>query len=482
MVVVSDEKIELLFGELVAERIGQQRYDRWFSSDVRFEFRGGELRVIVRTPLLCSWLSDRYRRVLEEICRSRLGRDVPVRFVTGEEKSPAPAASVSDEIVEVTTQPESIKIAKPQKTEPAKPKSRSSKKSSEQSFKRVYASYSTFVTGVSNHTAKGIADVAISSPGTLNPVFIYGPTSVGKTHLLEGVYSEYLKRNGRKTPRYLTSDEFFTQFVQGIQDRSGTNDFRARFANANLLIIEDLQNLERKEATQRELIHLIDTLQAKGVQMIFSADRPLADLTFLKAELLTRIESGIVCSIEVPERETLLKIFQQMARNRRLDIPEPVCRFVVSRFTAHARQLSGALNRLHAAHITGGTPFTVETASEILADLIPQRHQPVTLQEIEKAVSAIFNVSGKDLCGRSRSRLCTHPRMLAMWLARKYTRCALSEIGRHFGNRSHSTVVSAQKKVQQWLGSPDSSDFADALRRVERILATQRSGQPLSNE
>ena len=211
--------------------------------------------------------------------------------------------------------------------------------------------------------------------------------------------------------------------------------------------------------------------------MIFSADRPLGELTELKSELLTRIESGMVCGIKPAERETLLGIFRQMAAHRGLPIPDEVCRFVVSRFTAHARQLSGALNRLHAAHLATGRPYSIETAAEVLSDLARSRQRTVRLEDIEKTVAEIFRIPTDALRNRSKARQFSQPRMLAMWLARKYTRSALSEIGRYFGNRSHSTVVSAQKRVDSWLqteGTPAETgllrDLAETLRRAERVL------------
>ncbi|MGI5831967.1 MAG: DnaA ATPase domain-containing protein [Thermoguttaceae bacterium] len=502
MELTSDTEIEPLLRELLASQIGQKRFDLWFSSDVRFLLRDDGMTVSAPNEFLSGWLRGNYRHIISELCREVLGREVPVDFVSEE------STASTQEVLEVVTDPTSIhseKIGgagKPKARKPnaagsvehtmgaeavprggvGLPKSRSPRderpalrKRNERTPGRVFASYESFVVGISNQSAKRITDIAIDSPGTLSPILVYGPTSVGKTHLLEGVYSEFRKNSGRKRPRYLTADEFTGQFVQGFQEKpGGDRSFRARFRDVNLLVIEDIQNLEKKIATQRELSRLIDELRAKGVQMIFSADRPLADLNFLRPELLTRLESGIVCGIETPDRDTLLQIFRRMAEERGLKIPDDVCRFVISRFTTHARQLSGALNRLHVAYLTDGVPFTVESASEILADLLPCRQVLVTLDEIEQTVSSLFGVPSKELRGRSRSRQCSHPRMLAMWLARKYTRSALSEIGRHFGGRSHSTVAAAQKKVETWLRQGENPEFSDALRRAEQLLSFRR--------
>ncbi len=466
-------EIEPLLRETLAQRIGQTRFDRWFSSDIRFSRHEDRVAVTAPNKFSHDWLIKHYQHQIVGVCRDLFGRGTSVEFRVGGPSRPAnEKPSPADRL---NLSPESIEFKEGAgETAPVPAKTPAPRKRAERTGGRLFASYETFVVGVSNNAAKGIADIAIARPGMLNPVLIYGPTSVGKTHLLEGVYGEFRRNHGRKSPKFLTADEFTGQFVQGFQEKpGGDRSLRVRLLDSNLLIIEDIQNLERREATQRELCNLIDLFLSKGIQMIFSADRPLAEMTFLKPELRTRLESGVVCGIESPDRETLLRIFRQMTEKRMLNIPDEICRFVVSRFTAHARQLSGALNLLHAAHLTGKDITSLDSVSKILETLSPCRQAPITLSEIENAVSAVFGVQSKDLRGRSRSRQCSYPRMLAMWLARKYTRSALSEIGRHFGGRSHSTVAAAQKKVDLWLEDRRNSEFSESLRRVEQVLASR---------
>lgn len=526
MELIPDMEIDLLFRESIAEQIGRKKFDMWFSSAVRFAVEKDRLAISVPNTFFGNWIRNHYRHVVLKACRELLGREYPLEIeVAASEPAPvspvassnAPSsltASSSDSSASSswTRRTEGLSDAAPAPIGVAmtatsittegmtelmrggsggiartglvpipSETSRSPRHhlGSSPFSGRVFAAYDSFVEGMSNRLAKSAADIAITKPGTINPIFLHGPTSVGKTHLLEGVYSEYRKQKGRKAPKYLTADEFTTQFVQGFRSAAGENrGFRSRFSDISLLIIDDIHFFKGKEATQMELIHLIDYLRRRGVQMIFSADRPLAELTELKSELVTRIESGIVCGIEPPERETLLGIFRRMSAGRGLAISDEVCRFVVSRFASHARQLSGALNRLHAAHLAAGRPFTIESASEILSDLSSSRPRTIRLEDIEKAVTEIFNIPIDSLRNRSKARQFSRPRMLAMWLARKHTRSALSEIGRYFGNRSHSTVVSAQKRVDSWLQSDAESnrreglsiDLSETLRRAERVL------------
>lgn len=348
-----------------------------------------------------------------------------------------------------------------------------------------WASLDSFVEGPSNQLARKVVEIAIVEPSTLSPIFLYGPTSVGKTHLLEGVCDRYRRVPNRKPPLLMTAEEFTSAFIQsiqqvrgGAQNSRGGGTFRERFRNISLFALDDLHFLEGKTSTQTELLNVVDFLRSRRVQMIFTANRPLAELTKLRGELTTRIESGFVGKIENPERETLSIIFRRMAFERRLEVPDDVCRYVVSRFATHARQLSGALNRLFAAHLTTGAPINLHLAQEALADMAAANVRSVKLEDVERVVRETFGLDADSLKSKSRSKRCADPRALAMWLARKHTRSALAEIGKFFGGRQHSAVLSAQKKVDVWLKTNEELDaggtvllVSDAVERMERSLA-----------
>lgn len=309
----------------------------------------------------------------------------------------------------------------------------------------------------------------------MNPLYIHGGTSLGKTHLLEGICSESRKRKGRQPALFLTAEQFTSAFIDGL--KNGTPSFRSKFRNISMLLIDDIPFLTGKTSTQSELLQLIDQLKTQGVQLVFSGDRPLSELKGIRPEILSRLESGMVCGIEPPERETLLSIFRQMIKQRGLPFSDEVARFVVSRLNSNVRQLSGALNRLHTVHLANGKPMTVKLAEEVLDDLIRSNRKSVKLADIEKVVCETFGLGEDSLQSRSRTKQVSAPRMLAMWLARKYTRNALSEIGKYFGNRSHSTVVSAQKKVDSWISDEAEIDLheqpcpiGELIRKVEQNL------------
>ena len=341
------------------------------------------------------------------------------------------------------------------------------------------ATLGQFVIGPSNKLAVRTAELAVNHSGQISPIYIFGPTSVGKTHLLELIRAGLRRNPQSKPPVLMTSEQFTSAFIDGL--KQGTPLFRNKFRGISALLVDDIQFFGGKESTQTEFLRTIDQLKGQGVQIVLTGDRPLSALVdLLKPEIVSRIEAGMHCEIKPAEHETLLAIFKQMAAARNLKLSDAVCEQVVSRLTTHARQLSGAVNRLHAAVLSNGRAITLESVEAILEDMIRNNRRPVRLQDIDKAVCETLQLGGQLLQSNSRAKQATQPRMLAMWLARKYTRSALSEIGRYFGNRSHSTVVSAQKKVDQWLQETSEFDLAgssmpiaDVIQKVERMLQTR---------
>jgi chromosomal replication initiator protein len=344
---------------------------------------------------------------------------------------------------------------------------------------RQFASLETFVDGQSNGLARRGINIALNSYSVVNPIYIYGASGVGKTHLLEGLWSQVRANVGSKPPLYMTTEQFVSAFLDSIQSgslRGGVQKFRERFKGISYLLLDDIQCFSRKEATQTEFLHIMDLLLPQGVQIVLTGDRSLGELG-LRGEIISRLESGMSCKVELPERELLLKVIYGMVKRRGMNIGEDVCRFICSRIGMNARRISGALNRLFVVSADDNN-ITVEKAEELLKDMFQDVKRNVRLSDIGKIVSEEFGLLEGVLQSRDRTRQVNVPRMLAMWLARKYTRFALSEIGRYFGSRSHSTVVTAQKKVDEWIDQKNSSPLQDqninitqTLQCLERKLA-----------
>ncbi|MFZ5831478.1 MAG: chromosomal replication initiator protein DnaA [Planctomycetota bacterium] len=343
--------------------------------------------------------------------------------------------------------------------------------------RRRFASLDDFVEGQANRLPLSSAERAVASPGQYTPILYHGPTGVGKTHLLEGIWCAARRGPQRRSAVYLSAEQFTSYFIEALRG-AGLPSFRRKYRGVELLLIDDLQFFVGKRATQFELLYTIDTLLREGRQLVFSSDRPPDQLAELGPEMITRLQSGLMCAVEPPDYEARREIASRMAHRMGLVLPDDVRDFVATRFACHARAISGALCRLQATVEALGGGLTLTSAENALSDML-RHHEPVVrLADIEKAVCEVFELQSTSLQSSEKGQRVSHPRMLAMWLARKHTRAALGEIGRHFGRRSHSTVISAQKRVDGWLSEQRLLKMADrhcsaeeAVRQIERRLA-----------
>jgi chromosomal replication initiator protein len=342
--------------------------------------------------------------------------------------------------------------------------------------RRKFANLGSFVLGTSNRLAFTTAQMALARPGSVSPLLVYGPHGTGKTHLLEGIWSAFRRAHRQAGAIYLSAEQFTSYFLEALRG-AGLPSFRRKYRDVELFILDDIQFFAGKRATLVELLHTVDTLGAAGKQLVFAADRSPAALKVLGPEIAARLAGAVACRIEPPEYATRLAIVGQLATEWEIAVPAEVQAYVASHLTSQARELAGALRRLEATSLALGKPITLGMAEEALGDLIHTSGRAVRLGDIEKAICDVFHLEPDSLQSDRKVKTVSHPRMLAMWLARKHTRVALSEIGHFFGRRSHSTVISAQKKVELWMaaGAPLDIDgrrcnVEDAIRRVEESL------------
>ncbi len=341
---------------------------------------------------------------------------------------------------------------------------------------RAGATLEGFVVGASNRMAFAAVELAANRPGEMSPLFLHGPSGVGKTHLLEAFCSQARERHQGIAAVFLSAEQFTTAFLQALHG-SGLPGFRRSCRTADLLVIDDLQFFVGKRATVVEFQQTIDALQRAGRQMVFAADRDLDALADLGADVIVRLKGGMNARILPPDETVRRGIVAGLAARRGLALPDDVVAYVARHITRHARELIGAVNRLEAASHMLGVPISAGMAEESLADLVRSSARGVRLADIERAVCTAFGIEGGSLQSARRSRSVNHPRMLAMFLARKHTSAALTEIGSYFGRRSHSTVITAQKTVNDWLARREQIVLADAawdldeaIRRVEDLL------------
>jgi len=342
--------------------------------------------------------------------------------------------------------------------------------------RRPFSDLADFVVGPSNRMAYGAVEIAAARPGEMSPLVIHGPTGVGKTHLLEGICGRARQSHPGINVVSLSAEQFTTGFLQALHG-TGLPGFRRSCRSADLLVVDDIQFFVGKRATLVEFQQTVDALHRQGRQMVFACDRDLDALDGLGSDLVARLRGGMNARLLPPDYEVRRGIVERVCMKRDLQVPEDVVHYVATHMARHARELFGAVNRLEAASLMLGIPFSAGMAEEALADLVRSSGRSVRLADVEKAVCKAFGLDAAVMQSARRSKAVSHPRMLAMYLARRHTRAALTEIGGHFGRRSHSTVIAAQKTVEEWIANREQIvlaevawDVEDAIRRVEDIL------------
>jgi chromosomal replication initiator protein len=309
--------------------------------------------------------------------------------------------------------------------------------------------FETFVIGSSNRFAHAAAVAVAEAPSkAYNPLFIYGESGLGKTHLLHAIghYTRSLYP-GTKV-RYVSTEEFTNDFINAIRD--GKQDLlRRRYRDIDILMIDDIQFLENKEGTQEEFFHTFNALHNSNKQIVISSDRPPKQLTTLEDRLRSRFEWGLITDVQPPELETRIAILRKKAAQEGLNAPPEVLEFIASKISTNIRELEGALIRVTAFASLNRAPVDFPLAEAVLRDLIPDSGGPeITTATIMAQTAAYFGLSIEDLCGTSRSRVLVTARQIAMYLCRELTDLSLPKIGQQFGGRDHTTVMHADRKIR----------------------------------
>jgi chromosomal replication initiator protein len=310
--------------------------------------------------------------------------------------------------------------------------------------------FETFVIGASNRFAHAAAVAVAEAPAkAYNPLFIYGESGLGKTHLLHaiGAYAKELYSGLRV--RYVSSEEFTNDFINSIRDDK-SSVFQRRYRDLDILLVDDIQFLENKERTQEEFFHTFNTLYNANKQIVISSDRPPKQLTTLEDRLRSRFEWGLITDIQPPELETRIAILRKKAAQDKLSAPDDVLEFIASKISTNIRELEGALIRVTAFASLNRQPVDMGLAEIVLKDLIPDEGAPdITANTIMAQTASYFSLTIDDLCGTSRSRVLVNARQIAMYLCRELTDLSLPKIGQTFGGRDHTTVMHADRKVRQ---------------------------------
>ena len=332
--------------------------------------------------------------------------------------------------------------------------------------------FENFVVGKPNElahaAARRVAEACASRVHTVpfNPLFLYGGVGLGKTHLMHAVAWHVRKHANHRKIIYLSAEKFMYQFIRALRFKS-TMDFKEQFRSVDLLMIDDVQFISGKESTQEEFFHTFNALVDENRQIVISADKSPSDLEGMEERMRSRLGWGLVADLHPTTYELRLGILQSKAEQAGLRVPQKVMEFLAHKITSNVRELEGALNRI-AAHVQlVGRDITLESAHEVLHDLLRSHERRVTIDEIQKRVAEHFNIRLGEMTSDRRARAVARPRQVAMYLAKQLTTRSLPEIGRKFGGRDHTTVMHAVRKIDELKGTdPALAEDVELLRRM----------------
>jgi chromosomal replication initiator protein len=309
--------------------------------------------------------------------------------------------------------------------------------------------FDLFVIGSSNRFAHAAALAVAEAPAqAYNPLFIYGGTGLGKTHLMQAIAQYVAEHSSDLSVRYVTSETFMNDFINSLRDKR-IEGFKQRYRTYDLLLVDDVQFFEHKERIQEEFFHTFNSLYEAGSQIVMSSDRPPRDIATLEERLRSRFEWGLITDVQPPDLETRIAILRKKVKTDGIHVPDPqVLSFIASRISTNIRELEGALTRVVAFSSLTGRSLSVDLAEDVLKDVFPQGEAAeVSIRRIQELVSERFQLSMDELCGDKRSQNIVYPRQVAMYLSRELTDSSLPKIGKEFGGRDHTTVIHATSKI-----------------------------------
>jgi chromosomal replication initiator protein len=411
------------------EALNEATFGTWFGRTGGIELGDDTFTLSVPNDFTREWIESHFLGLIRAAVKDATGHERRIRLRVRDDAEPSPDPS-ADGLVERADG----NTAPP----PAAP-----------AMSTKYT-FDLFVIGSSNRFAHAAALAVAEAPAqAYNPLFIYGGTGLGKTHLLQAV-GQYVGEHGNGlTARYVTSETFMNDFINSLRDKR-IEGFKQRYRTYDVLLVDDVQFFEGKERIQEEFFHTFNSLYEAGRQIVISSDRPPKEIATLEERLRSRFEWGLITDIQPPDLETRIAILRKKEKTDRIHIPDPeVLTYVAERVTTNIRELEGALTRVVAFSSLTGRPMTVELAEDVLKDVFPQGQAvEISIRRIQETVSERFGMTVSELCSAKRSQSIAYPRQVAMYLSRALTDSSLPKIGKEFGGRDHTTVMHANAKIE----------------------------------
>ncbi|PWA06696.1 chromosomal replication initiator protein DnaA [Pueribacillus theae] len=415
--------------EEIEKRVSKPSFETWLKSTKAHAIENDLLIVAAPNEFARDWLENRYTSLIAEIIQEITGSTLEIKFITPQQNSD-----------------EEIEVKKPKKM----PKINNTANDSPKTMLNQKYTFDTFVIGSGNRFAHAASLAVAEAPAkAYNPLFIYGGVGLGKTHLMQAIGHYVLEHNPGTRVVYLSSEKFTNEFINSIRDNDADN-FRNKYRNVDILLIDDIQFLAGKEQTQEEFFHTFNSLHEEQKQIVISSDRPPKEIPTLEDRLRSRFEWGLITDITPPDLETRIAILRKKAKADGLDIPNEVMIYIANQIDTNIRELEGALIRVVAYSSLVNQDMDAGLAAEALKDIIPSsRPKIITIQAIQQEISDKFNIKMEDFAAKKRTKSIAFPRQIAMYLSRELTDLSLPKIGEEFGGRDHTTVIHAHDKISK---------------------------------
>jgi chromosomal replication initiator protein len=415
----------------IEKKISKPSFDTWLKSTKAHSLQGNLLIITAPNEFARDWLEERYSQLISGILYEITGEELSVKFIIPQNQNEAET--------DVQLPPKKVKKEDDHGDFP-------------QGILNQKYTFDTFVIGSGNRFAHAASLAVAEAPAkAYNPLFIYGGVGLGKTHLMHAIGHYVLDHNPSAKVVYLSSEKFTNEFINSIRDNKAEN-FRNKYRNVDILLIDDIQFLAGKESTQEEFFHTFNALHEESKQIIISSDRPPREIPTLEDRLRSRFEWGLITDITPPDLETRIAILRKKAKAEGLDIPNEVMLYIANQIDSNIRELEGALIRVVAYSSLINKDINADLAAEALKDIIPSsKPKVITILEIQRVVGEHFSIKLEDFKAKKRTKSVAFPRQIAMYLSRELTDYSLPKIGEEFGGRDHTTVIHAHEKISKLL-------------------------------
>lgn len=443
---------ELLWQEMVEyiqEKSTGQSFEIWVKTIKPVSFAKNALVLEVPSDFIESWLREKYMDLLIESIVSVTGESASVKFTTPDVKY-TPKQKRTHTIKRIISEDKLHA-------------------SSIGSILNPRYTFDSFVVGSSNRFAHAASLAVAQSPAkAYNPLFIYGDVGLGKTHLMQAIGHFVMSKNPKKKVAYISSEKFTNQFIDAIRNGK-VNQFRRKYRNTDILLIDDIHFIAGKESTQEEFFHTFNDLYDAHKQIVISSDKPPKNIPVLEHRLISRFEWGLITDIQPPDLETRIAILQKKAEREGLSMPNEVAYLIADNIKANIRELEGALVRLIAFASLTGEKIDINLANAALKDIINHnKNRYININSIKEKIVDYFEIRSSDLTSNRRSRNVVLPRQIAMYLSRELTDLSLPEIGASFGGKDHTTVMHACTKIKEKRNN--SNNFREIIDKIKDLI------------